>query len=347
MADHGDRPVGARIRMETAFAAGMGESHFKAWPDTTDQPHLWEVCQQHMTQKELLSHLLTTSRHVWLMALYLVTLGMTGTVALAEEVFDVIEEPHGVEFEAEFYTGRRGYLHGGMHVGASLNETQEIGLNGHFVREETGAPVFPSLGVTFNQDFSSGVGLEAYSFTYIPVNDQHAWAIGLRGSRQFSSGDKATITPFFGPVYATVQAIDEATERPVDIDHVMFLGGFAFEAGRLELTVVGTHSFFSRDPVGLETHVDLQEMTQFEAYENNDGFVRNSMASEISYSPTDRITLTGRYALIGYDDGTRNSIAFVPSIALGPHWEAFAGVQFLRGYGPDQDLVTGGFSIAY
>jgi hypothetical protein len=300
-----------------------------------------------MTERTLLSELLSTSRQVWLMALCLATLGMPRTAALAEEVLDLIEEPHGVEFETEFYAGRRGYLHGGMHVGAPLNETQEIGFNGHFVREETGGPVFPSLGMTFNQDFNSGVGFEAYSFTYIPVDDQHAWAIGLRGSRQFSLGNEATITPFFGPVYATVQAIDEATERPVEIDHVMLLGGFAVEAGRLELTVFGTHSFFSRDPVGLETHVDLQEMTQFEAYENNDGFVRNSLASEISYSATDRITLTGRYALIEYDDGTRNSIAFVSSIALGPHWEAFAGVQFLRGYGREQDLVTGGFSIAY
>jgi len=318
----------------------------KAWPNMYE-PHLWEAGQENMTQKKLLSHLLSIGSRVWLMTLCLLTLGMLGTAALAEEVLDVIEEPHGVEFETEFYTGRRGYLHGGFYISAQLNETQEIGFNGHFVREETGGPVFPSLGTTFNRDFSSGIALEAYSFTYIPVDEQHAWAIGLRGSRQFALGDKATITPFFGPVYATVQAIDEATERPTDIDHVMLLGGFALEAGRLELTVFGTHSFFSRDPVGLETHVDLQEMTQFEAYENNDGFVRNSLASEISYSPTDKITLTGRYALIEYDDGTRNSIAFVPSIALGPHWEAFAGVQFLRGYGPDQDLVAGGLSIAY
>jgi len=29
MADHGDHPVGARIRMETAFAARMGELHLR------------------------------------------------------------------------------------------------------------------------------------------------------------------------------------------------------------------------------------------------------------------------------------------------------------------------------
>ncbi|WP_158008118.1 hypothetical protein [Methyloceanibacter superfactus] len=300
-----------------------------------------------MIQERLLCLLPYTGRRFWLMTLWLAALGSPGTATLAEEGDTAMEEPPGVEFGTEFYAGRRGYLHGGMHLHAPLNENQEIGLNGHFVREETGGPVFPSLGATFHQDFTSGFGLEAYSFTYIPVDEQHAWAIGLRGSRRFSLGDEATVTPFLGPVYASVQAIDEATERPTDIDHVMLLGGFAIETGKLELTVFGSHSFFSRDPVGLETHVDLQEMTQFEAYENNDGFARNSLATELAYSPTDRITLTGRYALIEYDDGTRNSIAFVPSIALGPRWEAFAGVQFLRGYGPDQDLVTGGLSLSF
>jgi hypothetical protein len=300
-----------------------------------------------MNQKRLLCFLLAMGRRVWLAALWPLTLGISSTATLAAEGNGMAEDPPGVEIESEFYAGRRDYLHGGMHVHAPLNERQEIGINSHFVREQTGEPVFPSLGASFNQDLGGGVGLEAYSFTYMPVDDQHAWAVGLRGSRRLSLGDEAAITPFLGPVYANVQAIDEATERPTDIDHVMLLGGFTFETGKLEFTVLGSHSFFSRNPVGLETHVDLQEMTQFDAYENNDGFARNSLASEFSYSLTNSITLTTRYALIFFDEGTRNSIAFMPSIKLGPHWEGFAGAQLLRGDGPDQDLVAGGLSFSY
>jgi hypothetical protein len=144
-----------------------------------------------------------------------------------------------------------------------------------------------------------------------------------------------------------VQALDEASERPANIDHLMLLGGVAVQSGKLEFTVFGSRSFFSRDPVGLETHVDLQEMTQFDAYDNNDGFAQNSAGTEASYSLTDRITLAARYALILFDDGTRNSFAFVPSIKLGSRWEAFAGIQILRGDGTDQNLVTTGASLSF
>lgn len=300
-----------------------------------------------MNQKRFFRLLLSAGKQAWLVALWPLALGISGTATLADAGNGVVEESSGFEMENEFYAGRHGYLHGGIHIHTPLKEGQEVGINGHFVREQAGEPVFPSFGVNFNQDLADEIGLEAYSFTYIPVDDQHAWAVGLRGSRRLSLGDEATITPFFGPVYAKVQAINEDTERPENIDHVMLLGGFTVESGKLGFTLIGSHSFFSRDPVGLETHVDLQEMTQFDAYENNDGFARNSLASEISYSLTDRITLTARYALIFFDDGTRNSIAFVPSIRLGPHWEAFTGGQLLRGDGPGQDLIAGGLSFSY
>jgi hypothetical protein len=288
-------------------------------------------------------------RWVGLAALCLQAIGPAGTPALAGEGNGtaVSNVPPGVELESEFYAGKGGYLHGGLVIAAPINDSQKLEINGHAVREHTGDDVFPSLGVNFEQDFLNGFGLTAYSFTYFPVDDQHAWAVGLRGSRRYSLRNEVTISPFFGPVYANVQALDKATKMPTNIDHLMLLGGVAVQSGKLEFTVFGSHSFFSRDPVGLETHVDLQEMTQFDAYDNNDGFARNSVGTEISYLLTDRITLAARYALILFDDGTRNSFAFVPSIKLGSRWEAFAGVQILRGDRTDQNLVTTGASFSF
>ncbi len=257
------------------------------------------------------------------------------------------KEPLGIEVEAEFYAGKRGYLHGGLGIIAPLNERQKIGIVGHFVREETGGELFPSLGAEFIQDLGDGFELEAFTFGYFPVEKQHAWAVGLRGSRRFAFNDHVSITPFFGPAYAHVQALDEATEQPADIGHLMLLGGVTVHAGPVEFNVFGSHSFFSRDPVGLETHVDLEEMTHFAAYENNDGFARNTVGAELSYSPTDWLTLTGRYALILYEDETRHSFSFAPAVKLGSHLEVFAGVQLLRGSGADNDLLMTGAAFSF
>ena len=256
-------------------------------------------------------------------------------------------EPHDVEVESEFYTGRRGYLHGGLGAIIPLSEKQKIGIVGHFVREETGGAIFPSLGADFVQDFGNGFDLEAYSFGYFPVEMQHAWAAGLRGSRRFAFNDHLTIAPFFGPTFARVQAIEEATAEPVTIDHLMLLGGVAVHAERFEFTVFASHSFFSRDPVGLETHVDLEEMTHFAAYENNDGFARNSAGVEIGFTATDRLRFTARYALILYEDETRHSISFTPAIKVNSQLEIFGGVQLLRGDGLENDLLVGGASFGF
>ena len=257
------------------------------------------------------------------------------------------KKPLGVEIETEFYAGRRGYLHGGFGVIAPLSEKQKIGIVGHFVREESGGEIFPSLGAEFIQDMGGGFELEAFSFGYFPVEKQSAWAVGLRGSRRFAFNDHVSISPFFGPAYAHVRALDEASQTPVNIGHLMLLGGIAVEAGPVEFTVFGSHSFFSRDPEGLETHVDLEEMTHFAAYENNDGFARNTVGAELSYSPTDWLTLTGRYALILYQDETRHSFSFAPAVKLGAHLEVFAGIQLLRGDGTDNDLVMTGVAFSF
>ena len=115
----------------------------------------------------------------------------------------------------------------------------------------------------------------------------------------------------------------------------------------MRLTVFGSHSFFSRDPVGLETHVDLEEMTHFAAYENNDGFASNTAGLEISYPLTEAITLHGKYAWLDYEDRTRHAITFTPSLKLDPYWEIFAGIQLLRGDGPDNNLLVTGATFLF
>ena len=47
---------------------------------------------------------------------------------------------------------------------------------------------------------------------------------GLRGSRRFAFSDHASISPFFGPAYERVRALDEAIETPVSIGRLMLLG---------------------------------------------------------------------------------------------------------------------------
>ncbi len=258
-----------------------------------------------------------------------------------------LKEPPAVEIETEFYAGERGYIHGGLGVVAPLNSKQKIGIVGHFVREETGGEVFPSLGAEFIQDLGGGFEAEAFSFGYFPVEQQSAWALGLRGSRRFVLRNEVSITPFFGPAYARVRALDEQTESMVSIGHLMLFGGVAIEMGPVELTVFGSHSFFSRDPVGLETHVDLEEMTHFAAYENNDGFARNTVGGELAWSVTEWLRLTGRYALIQYEDETRHSFAVAPAVKIGAHVEVFAGVQLLRGSGTDNNLLMTGVAFSF
>jgi len=258
-----------------------------------------------------------------------------------------LKETAGIEAEAEFYAGKRGYLHGGLGVIMPLNEEQKLGFVGHFVREESGGEVFPSLGAEFVQDLGDGYEMEGFTFGYLPVEDQSAWALGLRGSRTLDLSNRVSLSPFFGPAYAQVRAIDEATDDPVSIGHLMLLGGISVNAGPLDFTLFGSHSFFSRDSVGLETHVDLEELTHLAAYENNDGFARDTAGVEACYGVTEWLTLAGRYAFIRYDDRIRHSISFTPEVKINSQWELFAGIQLLRGDGEDNDLLVTGAAFSF
>lgn len=258
-----------------------------------------------------------------------------------------LKELESLEIETEFYAGKGGYLHGGLGAVGKLNERQGVGIVGHFVREDSKGEIFPSLGAEFIQQLDNHTNMEVFTFGYFPVEDQYAWALGLRGSRQIECNDKLTITPFFGPTFARVQAIDEATEDPTMIGHFMLLGGLTVHSGPVDMTIFASHSFFSRDPRNLETHVDLEEMTHFATYENNDGFAQDTVGTEISIPIHERITLTGRYALILYKDETRHSISFTPEFGLNSQTTFFTGFQLLRGGGADNDLFVAGVSFAF
>lgn len=258
-----------------------------------------------------------------------------------------LKDTTGVEVEGEFYVGKRGYLHGGLGVITALDAEQKVGVVGHFVREDTEGEIFPSLGAEYIRDLGDGYELEVFSFGYVPVERQHAWAMGLRADRTFEVNDHLSISPFFGPSFARVRAIEEASDDPVGIGHLMLLGGFAVEAGPLEFTLFGSRSFFSRHPEGMETHVDLEEMTHFAAYENNDGFARGTLGIELAYPLTEWITLEARYVWLTYDDRTRHAVTFAPTLKLNSQWEVSAGIQLLRGDGPDNNLAVTGAAFSF
>lgn len=257
------------------------------------------------------------------------------------------KDPEGVEVEGEFYAGRHGYLHGGLGAIYHCGEDQKVGMVGHFVREDAEGEIFPSLGAEYVRTLGGGFELEVFSFGYLPVERQHAWALGLRGSRAFETNGHLVVSPFFGPTFAWVRAIEEASDDAVDISHLMLLGGVDVVAGPVDLTLFGSVSCFSRDEEGLETHVDLEEMTHFAAYENNDGFARHTLGMEVKYQLTESVALEARYAWIGYKDRIRHAISFTPSVQLNPRWEIFAGVQLLRGDDEDNTLGVTGATVSF
>jgi hypothetical protein len=108
---------------------------------------------------------------------------------------------------------------------------------------ETGDEIFPSLGAEFIQDLGSRFELEAYSFGYLRVEKQSAWAVGLRGSRRLAFSDHVSISPFFGPAYGRVRALDESIET----QNRNFVG-FYFDTGLVYTGLIPTRD---EDQVGV------------------------------------------------------------------------------------------------
>jgi len=254
--------------------------------------------------------------------------------------------PEKSSIETEFYLGKHGYYHGGVGLVAPLGGDFTLGISGHVVMEHTGATEVPSLEVELVRELSSGLEVEGFGFIYPKVEGKSALGGGLRATRSFSFGE-VKVAPFFGPTYAHVEAEREETGELAGVGHLMLLGGVSLEAGPLTVTLLGTHSFYDDDPAGLETPVDLESMTHFTAYENNDGLARTTAAVELSYAFTECIALQLRYASMWFDDETRHAVALMPSFQIHPQVQLTAGVQLLRGGEAPNDLVFAGLMVTF
>lgn len=256
---------------------------------------------------------------------------------------------HGVSatLGSELYVGKRGYWHAGVGVSMPLGNHLSLEIGAHLVREETNATEVPSFEAELIREFEGGWELEAFGFGYSKVERKQAWGVGLRATKRFALQNGIVVSPFCGPAYAQVRAGDEAAEEIVTVQHTLLLGGVTLEAGPVSVTFVGSHSFYDRDPAGLETPVDFESMSHFAAYENNDGFPQNTFAVEIACEIAEWLTLHARYAVMRFDNETRHAIAFTPAVKLGERVEITGGVQLLRGGEVENDLVFGGLSVAF
>jgi hypothetical protein len=253
---------------------------------------------------------------------------------------------HGAETEAEFFMGRDGYRHAGLNFSREAWGST-FGISAHVVQESSEESVFPSLGLELGRQLSKALELRVFTFGYLPTEDQHAWAVGAHATYAVHASAATEVRLFANSVYARVQATNTATAEPAAVGHRMIFGGVQVERGGVVATVFGSRSGFDRAPHGLETHVDLGEMTHFAAYENTDGFASSSLGAEVTASWYERFALTATYAAMRFDGhAVRRSTVLRPSIRLG-RFELFSGVQLLRGGTGDNDLVMAGIARSW
>ncbi len=248
---------------------------------------------------------------------------------------------------SELYVGKRGYWHAGVGASMPLGKNFSLELGAHVVREETDAAEVPSFEAELIREFQNGWEVEAFGFAYSKVERKQAWGVGLRATKRFALRDGIAVSPFFGPATARVRAGDEAAEEIATVQHTLLLGGVTLEMGPVSATFVASHSFYDRDPAGLETPVDFESLSHFAAYENNDGFPQNTFAVEIDYQVAEWLALHARYAVMQFGDETRHAIAFTPAARLGERVEITAGIQLLRGGEVENDLAFGGLSVSF
>lgn len=257
------------------------------------------------------------------------------------------ESPETWEAELESYFGRHGYYHFGFGVQTALGKQHKLGLITHLAREDSHSDPVSSLGAEYGLQ-RDGIELEAFSFGYFPAGGQHAWAVGLRAAKEFSLAERLTLSPFLGPTFAHVRAVDEATETSVDVSHTMLFGGVIIEVDPIEVIIFGSQSFFSRSTRGLESHVDLEEMTHLAVYENNDGLACNSLGGEVRWRCHEKLAIATRYAAIFFvGESVRHSVVFSPVWRITERLEIFGGVQFLRGGPGNNDIGFGGVSCRF
>jgi hypothetical protein len=251
------------------------------------------------------------------------------------------KEPSGLSLESDFYAGGHGYLHAGVGLLTPLGDANKGALTFHIVRERSGESWSPSLGAEVGHTFANGIEAEGFSFGYFPVEGRHAWALGARLLKPFEPANGWTLAPFVGPTFARVRCEDEASGTPADVSHTMLIGGLALSRDSFEVRCFGSRSWFSRAVEGLETPVDLEEMTHFAAYENNDGFARWSVGVEAEWEIVSRFELSVRYAAIFFPgESARHSVAVLPGWRVSEKLTFSTGVQFLQGAGAHRALFV-------
>lgn len=257
------------------------------------------------------------------------------------------KEPENVEIESELYIGRHGYWHGGLGAVVALGEDLKLGMGAHSQREELGATEVSYFNAELIGDLGGGLDLEVFSFVYPEVERLQAWGTGVRVTKTFEMEEKREVSLFFGPSYARARSVVEETDELQTMHHLMLLGGATLEVGHVSLTLIGSHSFYNHDPEGVETHVGLTDMTHFAAYENNDGFVRDTAAVEVAWEFNDWLTLQVRYAAMWFEDETRHAVAVTPAVRLNEKVELEAGVEWLRGGEVENDLAFVGVTFSF
>jgi hypothetical protein len=257
------------------------------------------------------------------------------------------KEPENVEIESELYIGRHGYWHGGLGAVVALGEDLHLGLGAHAQREELGATEVSYFNAELIREFAGEVEVEVFGFVYPEVERLQAVGTGLRGTWKVLQREESSFSLFFGPSYARARSVEEESDELVTMHHLMLLGGITWELGDVAVTLMGSHSFYNRDPEGVETHVGLTDMTHFAAYENNDGFVRDTAAVEVAWEMNAWLTLNLRYAAMWFESETRHAVAITPAVKLGERVELETGVEFLRGGESENDLVFVGLSMVF
>jgi len=261
--------------------------------------------------------------------------------------------------EPELFVGQRGYIHGGFEFEKSINEKFELGLSVHVVRENSEGSFFPSVGVKLTTEITEGFELTAFTFGYLPVEDMYGLGVGVRIDKELAEisafGSPAQVSVFISPAYSYVKGArelevegEEEAEIPATVNHYMLFGGVRLDAEPVSLVLFGSHSFFSGDPVGVETRVDLGEMTQTEVYENTDGFAGNSIGGEIEFELTDWLSVSTSYAVIWLEGlPKRRSFMVGPSFSIGEGLEIHGGLQLLRGGEADNNLGVIGLTLNF
>ncbi|MDQ3652871.1 MAG: hypothetical protein M3458_21860 [Acidobacteriota bacterium] len=301
------------------------------------------------------------------------------------------------KFESEYFGGQHGYRLGGISFATPVGKRFSLKLGTRFVRESSKTPTFPSVAAMVGMQVSRGVEVEAFTFGYLPKDDQFAIGAGLRAEKHLFDfrmfGQRARVSGFFSPVYVNVKAHEAEShvstpgvphEEPLphashalsvkgdmlaataagpvlplvatvkrnpQIGQVMLLGGGKLDLGKINVSVFGSGSFFSRSAKNLETPVDVEEMTHIATYINNAGFMKNSVGTEVSFKPHRRLSLTSGYARIRFDGlALRHSFLVRPSVNFGREGrevEIFGGYQILRGGHADNKLGTIGIAFHF